>query len=622
MDFLLRGDFRYFWPENIGNFLHFPFAWDSALNTGIGQSQLGSLWIISYFNFTLLFSKLGLNWNSIQLIFWIIPALLLSFFSSSYLFKHLFKDLKYSILAGTIYTLNTYFLLILTGGQLGVSLSFSLVPLVFLTFIKILENPKIKNSILAGLVLGLQVLFDPRIAYVTLAAVLLYLLFNFPRLKITRSKLYLLLPFVCVFSLNSFWILPLILTKNSPLPMGFDSISSFKFFSFAKFEDAISLLHPNWPENIFGKVGFLKPEFLLLPLLAFSSLVFISKSKDQRTKNYVLFFAFLGLVGAFLAKGANEPLGFVNEALFKHLPGMTMFRDPTKWYIFIVLGYSILIPYSLRELSKYFKLIPILFVLYFLYLMSPVFGQIKVSQVPQEYIQLKNFLDNQKTFSRTIWIPQWQRFGFFSNTHPAIGRFELLKQASSGGQIEELKKEGTQKLLQDFAVRFVVVPYDSESEIFLKDRKYAKYEYLNAIQKLSEISWLKKIDGFSRIAVFEIAGAKEHLYIADNKDAKIEYKFINPTSYEIKASNVIRGDRLVFSEGFDKYWELTEKNSGLKLGSEKYMERFNSFILPQTGTYEFRLYYKPQDWVNLGLLISIASFIVIVSALVGLKLKK
>ena len=34
---------------------------------------------------------------------------------------------------------------------------------------------------------------------------------------------------------------------------------------------ALSLLHPNWPENLFGKVYFLQPEFLILPILAFSA---------------------------------------------------------------------------------------------------------------------------------------------------------------------------------------------------------------------------------------------------------------------------------------------------------------------------------------------------------------
>ncbi len=182
--FFLGGDFRFFYPENIKDFVGLPSAWDSSLNTGLGQSQLSSLWITSYFNFTAFFSKLGLSWNLIQLFFWIIPALLISFFSSFCLFKTLFKfKIQYSVLAGIIYTVNTYFLMILTGGQLGVSLSYSIAPLVLLRFIKLVERPSLKNAIISGLVLGFQTIFDPRIVYVTLVAVFLYFVFNFFEIK-------------------------------------------------------------------------------------------------------------------------------------------------------------------------------------------------------------------------------------------------------------------------------------------------------------------------------------------------------------------------------------------------------------------------------------------------------
>ncbi len=47
------------------------------------------------------------------------------------------------------------------------------------------------------------------------------------------------------------------------------------FLSFADFSHTLAFLHPNWPENLFGKVYFLQPEFLLLPVIAFSALFFV-----------------------------------------------------------------------------------------------------------------------------------------------------------------------------------------------------------------------------------------------------------------------------------------------------------------------------------------------------------
>ena len=606
--FFLGGDFRFFWPENVKDFASFPSAWDSSLNTGLGQSQLSSLWITSYFNFTTFFSKLGLNWSLIQIIFWVLPALFLSFFSSFLLFKFLFKDNRYSILSGIIYSLNTYFLMILTGGQLGVSLSYSLVPLIILSFIKLLRNPSVRNLIFTGLFLSLQILFDPRIVYVTLVVVLLYFIFNLPELKSLKNKIFLLTPFTIAVLLNSFWILPLVLTKSAVLPTGFDSASGFKFFSFADFSHSLSLLHPNWPENIFGKIYFLDPKFLVLPILAFSSLLF------KKNRN-VVFFSSVALLGIFLAKGANPPFEQVNQFLFGHFPGMSMFRDPTKWYILIALGYSILIPYSLKEISKYFKLAPILFILYFLFLIAPIFAQIKVHQVSQDYIQLKNFLNNQSSFSRTLWIPKWQRFGYFSNSHPAIGREELLK-GSSKKQISQLNEN----LLKNLSIRYIIVPYDSQSEIFLKDRKYDPKQYRDTVQKLRKIKWLKEIQGFDKLNVFEFSDSRDHFW-SFSKDLKINYALVSTTEYKVQVRNAKKGDLLVFSEGFDRNW--IAENSKLKVQSLKFDNILNSFNLPENGDYEFKVHYVPQEYVEAGLWLSSITLLSLVAYLLfGKNLKK
>ena len=184
----LGGDSRHFWNENIGDFSSLPFAWDSSLNTGIGQPQIGSLWITSYLNFTALTSKLGFSWEIISLMFWILPAVLLSFFSAFLLFKYLFPNKYfYAILSGSIFLFNTYFLMILDGGQLGIALSYSLVPLTLLMFIKTIDSPRLRNSILAGLVLSLQILFDPMIVYIRGISVLIYLFLNLAKFKSIKN---------------------------------------------------------------------------------------------------------------------------------------------------------------------------------------------------------------------------------------------------------------------------------------------------------------------------------------------------------------------------------------------------------------------------------------------------
>ncbi len=72
------------------------------------------------------------------------------------------------------------------------------------------------------------------------------------------------------------------------------SVAAVQFFSFAKLDNAIALLHPNWPENIFGKVSFFRSEFLLLPIIAFSPLLFLFRTKIKKKEHStVLFFILL-----------------------------------------------------------------------------------------------------------------------------------------------------------------------------------------------------------------------------------------------------------------------------------------------------------------------------------------
>jgi hypothetical protein len=102
-------------------------------------------------------------------------------------------------------------------------------------------------------------------------------------------------------ALNSFWIVPNILSYTNAYHATVGDIS-LSFFSVAALSNSISLLHPNWPENLFGKVYFLQPEFLVLPMVAFSSLLFVKtlrvssdglKAKNSQlvTRNYITFFS-------------------------------------------------------------------------------------------------------------------------------------------------------------------------------------------------------------------------------------------------------------------------------------------------------------------------------------------
>lgn len=511
---LSAGDWPYLFLENIKEFSFLPVS--------------GALWLTPYYQMTakIFVQYLGLNWNIAEKILWFWPFLLISIISSYYLTK--------SLIGVLIYTTNPYVLMLVGGGQMGVAFAYSIAPFVLVAFIKFIDNlvfltlnlkfkiQNLKFSIVAGLVLGIQMMFDPRVAYVTMLGVVIYLLVHFfsSRKIILTNAFLLLIPVVLALALNSFWIVSVF---KYGFPKGFEGYSSllgFQFLSFADFSHALSLLHPNWPENIFGKIYFMQPEFMLLPILAYSSLLFLKNRTQSNTEQRrIIFFALLGLIGAFLVKGTNPPFGGVNEFLFQYFPGMNMFRDPSKFYILIALSYSILIPSSLRKISEEigvrlklhntYYIIPTTFLVFWLILIRPAIagqlnGTFKPNSIPNEYIVLKDFLNNQPIFFKTLWLPNVQRFGFRSEVHPAVEGSDYFN-VSPAEVAQKLNNPENLKSFKKSQIKYVIVPYDSQKELFIIDRKYSEKQRSNIVEELRKTPFLREIPSIGRIIIFEVS---------------------------------------------------------------------------------------------------------------------
>ncbi len=668
---IVGGDLSFRYHESFVSSYLMPYVWKWSNNSGFGGFNAPFLGI--HYNsilINLLGLRLGLSWEILVRITQLFPFLFLSFFSSIYIFRKVFTDNKFWFLAPLIFVFNSYILMVVGGGQIILALSYAISPLILYFYTKFLNNLEFnpKNIILGGLLLSVQVMFDLRITYITLFAVGIYwiisVFLNRNKNYIFKSLFFVSLTFFVAGLIHAFWLLPTLFFHQNPLQQlgsAYTTEGAVRFFSFAKFEDAISLLHPNWPENIFGKVGFMKPEFLLLPILAYSSLFFVKKESKEKRK-YILFFSIISLLGAFLAKGANEPFGGIYLWMFNHVPGFMMFRDPTKWYTLVAVSYSILIPYSiwniysflsskfkvqsskLRLQFKIQKFIPSLFllfvVLYLLFLISPALmgqltGTFKTTTVPSDYIKLEKFLSSDDNFYRTFWIPTTQKFTFSSITHPAVNSENYFKTTDYSQILKKMRTPEIEKLLQESGVKYVIVPYDSLGQIFLSNRKYNQNLYFKTVSDVKKTPWLKEIKGFGKIAVFEVPNPTDHFYISNQPSAtshqplaisnqKVKYKYISPVEYRVEVKNAKKGDIIIFSENYDARWMATAlpplnvklKTENVKIESTKFDNRFNSFVLPSDGNYDLKIYYTPQDFVNIGLVISTITLISTLSFLI------
>jgi hypothetical protein len=633
-----------------------PFIWESGRN--VGFSNFPYLWLHFLSSVPLiLINKLGLNFDTGIKIFYIIPIFILPLV---YLFKFKFNSVY--LLGLIIYFCNTFFLMIIGGGQVGVALAYGFTPILIFLFSglfrvlidrnNIYHKVFLKKSLELGIILSVLIGLDIRIAYICLFLAVFFLVYflikdsEFRNLKslVFRIISYLFfIPLMVGFLLNSYWLIPGLLFRISPtetLTTVYTSFAAVQYFSFADFVHTISLLHPNWPENIFGKTFFMQPEFLIIPLVAFSSLLFIqNKFKSGiNHKHPLVFFSLLALVGAFLAKGSNPPYGELYLWMFDHIPGFVMFRDPTKWYLLIALSYAVLIPFSLENISKWiservfknfkFKfthidinfIIGVIFICFWLFTVrEAVLGQLggifKEHPIPLEYNKLVKLISGDHEYFRTFWIPNVQRFGYTSSIHPAMDSLNMTNSASISGVLSWLANGTNQNQLVRWGVKYVIVPDDSLGEIFVSDRKYDNKIYLETVNAVRKITGLTELPGWEKLKVFEMKNYYHKFWINDSLGSNIYFVTHNPTQYSISLSPINYESQLIFSESFDRYWIGRIGNKVIR--SQVTPDKLNSFLIPANTT-NITIEYEPQKMVNFGLIISYISFVSIIGLLVTL----
>lgn len=466
---LSSGDWPYLYTEQI-------------LKSAIFSKSL--LWIEPYYYGTakLAVIFLGLSWELTERLFWFWPFLILAIYSSWKLTK--------SWLGVLIYLTNTYILMLVGGGQMGVALAYALAPLVISRFFKVLETGKGVWG--WATLLALQIMFDPRLALLTIAAMFLYRLLFYRGETKSWRLFWPILPLALF--INFFWLIPILKTGFGNFGSFYTERGAADFLSFATFSNSLSLLHPNWPENIFGKIQFMRPEFLIIPVAAF--LVLLKKS-SSKSKTKILFFATLALLGAFFGKGAQGPFGNVYLWLFDNLPLFVMFRDPTKFYLLVSLAYAFLIPISLKSFKK-IKYLSLVFLVYWLVLIQPAWagqlsGTFTAKQLPEEYLRFKEFVLQQSPGTSFLWLPVRQRFAFTSSDYVSAEAFSILNSndfellgnwLADVDWVDQLKQRG---------VDYVVVPFDSQGEIFQSDRKYS------AALRQSFVTRLQNLEGLTQI---------------------------------------------------------------------------------------------------------------------------
>jgi len=413
------------------------------------------------------------------------PAVIVAIVGSYLLVRYVFKDKAAAVLGAIVYSANTYYLALLTGG-LTLAVAYALTPLVILFYMKAINNRRVVDIIACALLLAACGAYEPRIAYIVvfamavLAAVHFFCVWQPKNQQLFSTKTLKMLaiyasPLIIFGLLNAYWIMGLAHAGGGSSQAISSSLFGNEFFTTS---EALTIFHPYWTGGLIQPF-FIHPiplYFWLIPIAAIAGLAVSKRSP------VVLFFALLGAVGILLTKQSDQPFAGLYQWLFSHAPGFNAFREASKFYTLTALSYAVLLPalywYIKTRYKKKWLSVGCFAVLALLFLpnlipiaTNTIGGTFSPRSMPKQYTQLNNFLDT-ADYGRVLWVPQKSRWSYMSANHPAVNAADLLStwknladsypsnaNATSTDEIAALLQQNYMPaLLADAGVRYVVVP--------------------------------------------------------------------------------------------------------------------------------------------------------------------
>lgn len=529
---LSANDFPYLSQGELQQRLSIPYAWWDRGSQGLGEYAIPFIWVWPMDVLYGFFAKIGFSFSMIERLLGIFPALLLGVYGMRKLLQSYALD-EISIFVGTlIYLLNTYVLLLLDGGQLAFVLSYTLFPLVFVYAKRAIEINTLDSILIFAAFLGLLSFFDIRYVYITVILMGIYTVYNLLFFQRSELVLYLqkctkiaLIAGIILAGLLSYMLFPAIFARGVTLPTGYDRETQTSFLGFTTLANATLLLQPHWYKNVFGQLTPLLWYFLPFPLLAFSAPLVNKKNK------IIGFWLLVSLIGIFLTKGTLEPAGKVYTWLFSNVPGFSLFRDSSKFYVFIALSYAVLSSFTVSALQKRFftlkLIVPILTALYFLVVTFPVWtgkmtGMLSTQPYFSEFNKIQQLLFQDTTFGRVLWIPGRTPLSYADQNHPSLeaSRLVTFRPFSIGivgsYEIFNFLRDAPfiDQMLKISGIKYVVYPYPDERREELKEDNKRYYDTFLA--QLTNAQWAQRRINEKPFPLIKTNDAKDRIFLAPN----------------------------------------------------------------------------------------------------------
>jgi len=418
------GDAPYYFAEAFREFLLEPSSWNSRGSLGIVNDLY---WIYPLMLIYYGLGYLGFGNEIIIRILFYFPAILFALLAPWLYSRYLGFSSLVSLFSAAVYTLNTYFILVVDGGQIGVGLAYGLFPLTLMQLHKLITNTMTLQFLKSLATVMFLIIADLRLAAIAILAFLIWVGFEYINYmkKLGRYDFKILILFIlAILALSAYWLVPAI--KLQPTT-GAGIRSDVQLISIL---NPLFLYAPHWPLNEYGKISPPQWLFVGIPLLIFSNLLF----KKSRQVN-VLIFNFLLFV--ILAKGDSGLLGGVYGWMVDNIPFGGAFRDSTKFFAPVLLFGGILIGLSVENFQNLFKrklFSKIIVMIAFTYLLALIYpalvgnmnGVLAGRQFSRDLEVIADQVSSENDFLRTAWFPERHPLAFSTERKPALDGKNLV----------------------------------------------------------------------------------------------------------------------------------------------------------------------------------------------------
>ncbi|EKD62080.1 MAG: hypothetical protein ACD_52C00311G0001, partial [uncultured bacterium] len=552
----IRGaqDFPYTFQASLVEGFNLPQTWSTRTMGWIGEYVVGTLWSWPVDFLYGVGGMVGVDFWLLERLLGIFPAILLAAYSINAAFNY-YEVKGLGKIAGTLlYLLNSYFILLIDGGQIAIALAYALLPLCFVNFLEA-QGGSIKFKLFFGICVSALGFFDIRFVYVLGILIFLKILFDFAvlrKVKIIGNHFKTGTTTIFVFlGLNAYWLLPAFLAKHPALPSAFVQRSQIDFLSFAKLGHALSLLSPHWYKNVFGKVTPLNPWLFVIPLFVFLTPMLVRRKQ-------VFFWTLVAFLSVFLVKGNNPPFEGVYELLFLHLPGFSLFRDPTKFFVLVCLAYSILfgnvLTVIMHRLPRVKTVALFAIAVYFVASTFPVWsnqmtGLLSFSRYEDEYKAVAKIMESDMGYGRILWVPKKYPLGFSSPNHSSVELSAMVQKwpfargvvgkYEYSNFLREMPHIG--QLLDVLGVKYLAFPFpDTKREDIKQDNVDYYYSFLDQI---SSQAWVQERLALPPVALLKTKESQNRFFVSENTLAVIGsddiYKdFVKSSNFRL-ANNAI-----------------------------------------------------------------------------------